>query len=83
MIEKVKAACRSTIELLGYDLVNVTYEEEFGTMELCIYIRAKSGEPISHKDCEKVSVAVDGIIEELDPSNGQSYNLSVSSLGIE
>jgi len=52
-------------------------------MELCVYIEAKSGAPISHKDCEKVSVAIDSTVEELDPSQGKSYNLSVSSLGIE
>jgi ribosome maturation factor RimP len=83
MIEKVKTACRPAIESLGYDMADVTYGEEFGVMELCIYIRNKNGKPISHKDCEKVSIAVDGIIEELDPTDGKSFNLSVSSLGIE
>ena len=80
--EKVHAACNSAVEQLGYDLVKVQFETEFGTLDIVLYIKAKNGEPITHKDCEKVSLAVDEIIENLDPTEGDTpYSISVSSLG--
>lgn len=82
MIEKVKKACAPVTEGLGYELADVTYAQEYGVWELTLYIKAKSGDPITHKDCEKVSLAVDDLLEELDPTCGQSYSLSVSSIGI-
>ena len=82
MTEKVKAACAPVVDELGYELANVTYAQEHGIWELTLYIRHKSGEPITHKDCERVSLAVDDLLEELDPTNGESYSLSVSSVGI-
>ena len=77
MLDSVKKAVIEPINALGYDLVNVTFEQN----ELTLYI--KGAKPITHKDCERVSKAVDDIIEELDPTKGQSYSLSVSSVGIK
>ena len=83
MIDKVKKACAPIVEGLGYELANVTYAQEYGIWELTLFIKTKSGEPITHKDCERVTHAVDDLLEELDPTNGQSYSLSVSSVGIK
>jgi len=84
MVEKVKKACEPVVEQLGYDLMEVAFETEFGTLDIVLYIKAKSGEPITHKDCERVSKAVDEIIENLNPTEGDTpYSISVSSLGIE
>lgn len=84
MMEKVHAVCKPVVESLGYDLVNVAFEHEFGTLDIVLYIKVKSGESITHKDCERVSHAVDEIIENLNPTEGDTpYSISVSSLGIE
>jgi len=82
MTEKVKKACEPAVQQLGYELVNVTFAQECGIWELTLFIKAKSGEPITHKDCERVSVAVDDIIEGLDITQ-EHYHLSVSSVGVE
>jgi ribosome maturation factor RimP len=81
MTEKVKNACEPIVKGLGYNLEKVTYEQEFGVWELTLYISGDN--PITHKDCEVVTHAVDDIIEQLDPTDGQSYSLSVSSIGIK
>jgi len=83
MTEKVKIACTPIVENLGYELAKVTFEQEHGIWELTLFIKSKSGKPITHKDCERVTHAVDDLLEELDPTNGQSYSFSVSSIGIK
>ena len=83
MVDKVKVACTPIVENLGYDLEKVTYVQEYGAWELTLFIKSKSGESITHKDCEQVTHAVDDLLEELDPTNGQSYSLSVSSIGVQ
>ena len=83
MIESVKRVCEKPIGELGYELANVTYEKDFGVWELTLYIKNKNGAPITHKDCERVTKAVDDLLEDLDPTKGESYNLSVSSTGIK
>jgi len=80
VVEIVKQPCAEAVEKLGYELVNVTYEKEFGIWELTLFIKGKA--PITHKDCERVSKVVDDILEDLDPTKGESYNLSVASVGI-
>lgn len=83
-MEKVHAVCKPVVEPLGYDLVKVAFEYDLGVLDIVLYIKAKSGEPITHKDCERVSHAVDEIIENLEPTEGDTpYHISVSSLGIE
>ena len=82
MVDKVKPACTPIIESLGYTLVNVTFAQEYGIWELTLFIKAKSGAPITHKDCELVSHAVDEIVERLDITD-EPYHLSVSSVGIK
>mgnify|MGYP002299918633 CR=1 FL=1 len=38
---------------------------------------------VSLEDCERVHRAVDGPLDELDPTGGRSYTLNVSSLGLD
>jgi len=80
MTEKVKPTCAPIIESLGYKLENVTFEQNLGIWELTLYISGKS--PITHKDCERVSHAVDEAIERLDITD-EPYHLSVSSVGVD
>ena len=82
VIGKVKEPCGKIIEGLGYDLVDVTFAEEFGTWELTFYIKNKDEKPITHKDCERVTKAIDDLVEELNPTNDVPYSLSVASVGM-
>ena len=83
VVEIVKQPCAEVIDKIGYDLVDVTYEKEFGIWELTLCIKRKDGTPITHVDCEAVTHAVDDTLETLDPTRGENYNLSVASVGIK
>lgn len=72
-----------TINETGYELVDVEYVREHGedsANELIIYIDKDGG--IDLNDCEKVSTAIDPVIDAADPIS-ESYMLSVSSPGID
>jgi ribosome maturation factor RimP len=76
-LEKVRNLIKDIIEDLGYELVDIKYTREMGRKSLVIYID-KEGDRISINDCEKVSKAIDKIIEDADLIK-ESYNLIVSS----
>ena len=79
--EQVTELCAPIVESLGYELVEVKYGKSFSGMELTMFIYSENG--ISLDDCEKVSRAVDGPLDELNPTNDESYSLTVSSLGLD
>lgn len=76
----VFALVESTVDGLGYELVEVQYKKEQGHMVLTLFIDSPNG--IKMEDCERVSRAVDPILDEADPISEQYY-LSVSSLGLD
>jgi len=78
--DKIAELCRPTVESLGVMLYEVTYGMEEDEMALTIFIDKPEG--ISLDDCERVSKAIDPIIEEADLIEA-FYNLNVSSLGID
>lgn len=65
----------------GLEIVEVAYEKKSVGMNLTIYIDKKGGVTID--DCEKLHNAIDEPLDELDPTNGQSYTLNVSSPGLD
>lgn len=87
MAEKVKVKdvcfdlCEPIITELGYELVEVAYQKESNGMNLIFYIDKEEG--IAIEDCEKVTRAIDGVLEEANPTNDSPYILVVSSLGID
>lgn len=85
MASKVKTICEEkvvpVIEELGYEVVEVEYVKKSDGMNLTFYIDKDCG--IVIEDCEKVSKAVDDLLEELDPTEGVSYILNISSPGID
>ncbi|MBQ8443983.1 MAG: ribosome maturation factor RimP [Clostridia bacterium] len=85
MAGKVKAICEEKIvpliEEAGYEVVQVEYVKKSDGMNLTFYIDNENG--IQIEDCEKVSKVIDSVIDELDPTDGQSYILSISSPGID
>ena len=85
MASKVKTICEEkvvpVIEELGYEVVEVEYAKKSDGMNLTFFIDNEQG--IVIEDCEKVSKAIDDILEELDPTEGVGYILNVSSPGID
>lgn len=85
MAEKVKdvcaSLCKGIIEDLGYELVEVEYQKERNGMNLIFYIDSEKG--IGVQDCEKVTHAIEGVLDEANPTKDASYTLVVSSLGID
>jgi ribosome maturation factor RimP len=65
----------------GCELWDVEYVREAGTWYLRIYLD-KPGGSVDVLDCEKVSRAVEPLLDEADPIEG-SYTLEVSSAGAE
>ena len=66
---------------LGYEIVDVIYEKKPTGMNLTVTIDSKAG--ITLDDCEKVHHLIDPILDEVDPTNGASYILNVSSPGLD
>ena len=76
----VRELIAPTVESLGYMIWDVEYVKEGADMILRITIDKADG--IDIEDCEKVSRAIDPIIDGADPIE-VSYRMEVSSPGIE
>lgn len=77
----VEKSVQSIIEKLGYSLIDIEYKKKSNGMNLTIFIDKKGG--VSLNDCEIVHNAIDKILDELDPTQGESYFLNVSSPGLD
>ena len=66
---------------MGYELLEVSYQKLADGMNLIFTIDADT--PITIEDCEKVTKAIDPILDELNPTDDKPYILSVSSPGID
>lgn len=78
--EKIKELTETAITQLGYRLYDIDFLKEPEGYVLTVYIDADS--PVTLDDCEKVSRAIEPIIDEADPIT-QPYYLSVSSIGLD
>ena len=79
-VEAVTALAEPIVRSFGLELWDVRYVKEGAQWYLRIFIDSENGVGID--DCEKVSRAVDGPLDELDPIDGE-YCLEVCSPGIE
>lgn len=80
IVEKVENIIGTKIAELGYLLWNTEFVKEGSEYYLRITIDSENGCDLD--DCEKVSKAIDPILDEYDPIE-QPYNLEVSSPGLE
>ena len=80
IVEIVTEIARPIVEQNGCELWDVEYVSEGGQWYLRIYIDKADG--VSIDDCERVSRAVDPILDEKDPITS-SYIFEVSSAGLE
>ena len=78
--QKVEQLLKQPVEARGFELCDVEFIKEYGDWVLTLYIDHEGG--VNIDDCEKVSRAVDPILDEADPIE-QAYMLSVSSLGLD
>jgi len=78
--ESVLKCIEPKVNELGYEIYDIEYVKEGMNWYLRIYIDNEVG--ISIEDCETVSRAIDGLIDELNPIK-TPYSLEVSSPGIE
>ena len=79
--ERAESVIVPVVEKLGYEVVEVTFNCVGKTDTLTVYIYKKGG--VDLDDCELIHRAIDGPMDELDPTNGQPYNLNVSSPGLD
>ena len=79
--DKVEKLAKPIVEELGYELVEVAYQKESNGMNLIFFIDHEDG--ININDCEKVTKALDDVLEQANPTNDKPYILVVSSLGID
>lgn len=68
-------------ESLGLEIIEVEYGKKVNGNNLTIYIDKVGG--VTVEDCEALHMLIDGPLDELDPTNGDSYILNVSSSGLD
>lgn len=79
-VDTVQALTQGAISALGFELIDVEFQKEQTDWVLTLYIDSPNG--IMIDDCERVSRAVEPLLDEADPIP-QSYFLSVSSPGLD
>ena len=77
----VRNLVETEITNLGYEIWDIEYYNDKIEWLLEITIENPSGQPISINDCEKVTRAINPIIDEADPIEN-SYSLAVASPGL-
>lgn len=82
MDDKILAAVDPKVRELGYETVDIEKRSEYGQKIITVIVD-KVPEGISLDDCEKIHYAVEPILDELDPTNGQPYVLEISSPGLD
>ncbi|MCD6363806.1 MAG: ribosome maturation factor RimP [Synergistetes bacterium] len=76
---QIESAIQKTVEREGVELLGVEFTTEGGRRVLRIYIDSSEG--ISLRECERVSRAVDPLLDSMDIIEGR-YFLEVSSPGL-
>jgi len=79
---EIKSLTEKTINEMGYKLYDVMFLKEAGDWFLRFFIEKEDCSKVDLDDCEKVSQALDPILDEKDPIS-ESYSLEVSSCGLE
>ena len=80
--DTIDALLRPLVVGMGDNLDEVEYLKEQGNWILTLYIERADGSAADMNDCEKVSRAVDPVLDDADPIR-EAYYLSVSSIGLD
>ncbi len=78
--EIVQEIVSEPISKMGYKLVDIEFQKEQANWVLTLFIDKAGG--VAHDDCERVSRAVEPLLDDKDPI-AQSYYLCVSSPGLD
>ncbi len=81
VVGRVEEFARPVVEELGYILWDIEFEKVGSLYELCVYIDLED-RTVDIDDCEKVSRALDPLLDRYDPIDDQ-YTFYVSSAGLE
>ena len=80
-IARIESFLTPIVESLGCEIVDTELVTSGGRTSLTLFIYKENGVGIS--DCEAVHRAIDGPLDELDPTDGKPYTLNVSSPGLD
>ena len=80
-IDIVKEKICPIISSLGYEVVEVEFKKKVDGLNLTFYIDSSNG--ITLDDCERVHKAIDGPLDEVNPTGDLNYILNVSSCGLD
>lgn len=80
IVAEITSLATPIADSLGYTIWDVEYEKIGAEYHLTITIDSENG--IGIEDCEKMSRALDPVLDEADPIQDE-YHLDVSSPGIE
>ncbi|MBR2967229.1 MAG: ribosome maturation factor RimP [Clostridia bacterium] len=81
VVEITKNAVADVLTDMGYELVDVEYDKQYGQMTLTVFIYKQGG--VDLDDCEKVSRKLDPILDEVNPTGDVPYSFNVSSPGLD
>lgn len=81
-MDEIFNAVDPKVRELGYETVAVERRTEYGQKIITIIVD-KVPQGVSLDDCEKIHYAIEPIVDELDPTNGQPYVLEISSPGLD
>lgn len=79
-VEEIRSAIQPVADEVGVEVVDVEFKIS-SNPSLTIYIDTEDG--VDLVTCEAFHRAVDGPLDELDPTNGAPYTLNVSSPGLD
>lgn len=79
--ESVEKLITPFAEQCGVEILEVEYAKKSNGMNLTVFIDKPGG--VTLDDCERLHRLIDEPLDELDPTNGQSYMLNVSSPGLD
>lgn len=78
-VEEIHSAIKSTADNMNIEIVDIAFDSKSNA--LTIFIETENG--VDLDTCEMFHKAIDGVIDELDPSYGEPYTLNVSSPGLD
>lgn len=79
-IEEIRAVVEEVASSMGIEIVDVEFRQGKNPA-LTVYADTEAG--IDLDTCEKFHRAIDGPLDELDPTFGAAYTLNVSSPGLD
>ena len=80
-VSETEKFLQNIVQPLGYEIVDLEFIKGRDKTSLTLLIYREGG--ITLSDCEKVHRAIDGPLDEFDPTDGKAYTLNVSSPGLD